>query len=272
MTESDFNRISAELSAVNGGDAFFGRTDPAGLPKMKQAVLLTDETVAALLPLTQADRPGEYSTSDAIKHLHSDFQTTLSPVTNRAEQIADGLISLLPRIKRDILSDALAIYEGDPAATSPTEVMLCYPGFFAITVYRIAHAVFSLGAPCLARMMSEYAHRETGIDIHPGAEIGESFCIDHGTGVVIGETARIGRAVKIYQGVTLGAKSFERDESGGLIKGKKRHPTVGDGCVIYAGATILGGDTVIGDGCVIGGNVWLTHSLPAGTRVYYDKK
>ena len=145
--------------------------------------------------------------------------------------------------------------------------MICYPGFFAISIFRLAHELYLLKVPVIPRLMTEYAHSETGVDIHPGATIGDSFFIDHGTGIVIGETAVIGRNVKIYQHVTLGAKSFAVGENGELVKGLKRHPDIGNDVIIYAGATILGGDTVIGDGSVIGGNVWLTHSLPAGSRV-----
>ena len=149
------------------------------------------------------------------------------------------------------------------------EIILCYPGFYAILVYRIAHLLYTLSIPFLPRMISEVAHSRTGIDIHPGAKIGARFCIDHGPGVVIGETARIGDRVKIYQGVTIGAKSFATDKDGRLIREIKRHPDIGNGCVIYANATILGGDTVIGDNSIIGGNVWLTHSVPNDSRVYY---
>jgi serine O-acetyltransferase len=186
--------------------------------------------------------------------------------------IIERFLFSLPKIKRQILKDAFAIYEGDPAATSVEEIILCYPGFFATVVYRISHLLWLNGVRYLPRLMSEIAHERTGIDIHPGAEIGESFCIDHGTGVVIGETTVIGDRVKIYQGVTLGAKSFRADNEGNLIKGGKRHPTIGNNCVIYAGATILGGDTVIGSNSVIGGNVWLTHSVPENSKVYYKEK
>ena len=174
---------------------------------------------------------------------------------------------------RDILelicpdTDVQAAYEGDPAATCREEVMLAYPAFEAISVFRIAHELYCLHIPMLPRMMTEYAHSVTGIDIHPGAEIGPYFFIDHGTGVVIGETTVIGAHVKLYQGVTLGAKSFAVQPDGTLVKGRKRHPDIGSNVVIYAGATILGGDTKIGDGCVIGGNVWLTHSVDPGKRV-----
>ena len=170
-------------------------------------------------------------------------------------------------LRTELSEDIAFAYESDPAAGSIDEIILCYPGFLAIFVYRLAHILYLHGIPLLPRMMSEYAHSKTGIDIHPGAKIASPFFIDHGTGVVIGETAEIGRYVKIYQGVTLGAKSIAgRDTSQG-----KRHPTIGDRCIIYAGATILGGDTVIGNDCIIGGNVWLTHSVPWGTTVIYKE-
>ena len=190
----------------------------------------------------------------------------------RAREISSEILQSLPTVKEMLICDAEAIYKGDPAARSVGEIILAYPGFFAVMIYRMARLFYSRNIPYIPRIMTERAHRLTGIDIHPGAIIGDSFCIDHGTGVVIGETATIGSRVKIYQGVTIGAKSFEPDGAGGLVKGKKRHPDIGNDCVIYAGATILGGDTVIGDGCVIGGNVWLTHSLPCSSTVYYNEK
>ena len=188
------------------------------------------------------------------------------------EEIAYSIMEALPELKRKLLRDVQAIYEGDPAATSPEEVILSYPGFYAISIYRLAHELYLRRIPYIPRLMTEYAHEKTGIDIHAGATIGEYFFIDHGTGIVIGETTTIGDRVKIYQGVTLGAKSFELDSDGNPVKGIKRHPDIGNGCIIYANATILGGDTVIGDGAVIGGNVWLTHSVPAGEVVYYSPK
>ena len=172
----------------------------------------------------------------------------------------------LPAVRALLGSDARAAYEGDPAARSPDEALVCYPGLAAITHHRIAHELYALGVPLVARIVAELAHGETGIDIHPGAEIGASFFIDHGTGVVIGETARLGERVRLYQGVTLGAKSFPLDEEGRLVKGIPRHPIVEDDVIIYAGATILGRVT-IGRGSSIGGNVWLTHSVPPGSRV-----
>jgi serine O-acetyltransferase len=184
----------------------------------------------------------------------------------RAASIAARFLSGLVELRRLVLLDVRAAFEGDPAASSLDEVVFSYPGVRAVTVYRIAHALWLLGAQVVPRMMSEQAHAETGIDIHPGAEIGEAIFIDHGTGVVIGETTRIGSRVRIYQGVTLGALSLPtgaaRQQSG-----RKRHPTIEDDVIIYANATILGGDTVIGRGTVIGGNTWITESVPPGARI-----
>ena len=186
---------------------------------------------------------------------------------DEADKLAAELIQTLPEIMDVLHTDIQAAYEGDPAAKSVEEVILTYPAFKAISIYRIAHKLYQMQVPILPRIMTEYAHQLTGIDIHPGAQIGRYFFIDHGTGVVIGETTTIGQHVKLYQHVTLGAKSFEVGEDGILVKGVKRHPDIGDYVVIYAGATILGGETVIGDHCVIGGNVWLTHSLAPGQTV-----
>ena len=186
---------------------------------------------------------------------------------SEASRKALELIDSLPGILEILKTDIRAGYEGDPAAKSIDEIILTYPAFQAISIYRMAHKLYQMNIPLVPRMMTEYAHRITGIDIHPGATIGPYFFIDHGTGVVIGETTTIGEHVKLYQHVTLGAKSFEVGEDGTLVKGIKRHPDIGDRVVIYAGATILGGETVIGDDCVIGGNVWLTHSIPAGETV-----
>lgn len=187
---------------------------------------------------------------------------------DRADEITIELINRLPEIREKLQTDIQAAFEGDPAALTTEEILLGYPSIIAISVHRIAHVLYELKVPVIPRIMSECAHQMTGIDIHPGASIGDYFFIDHGTGVVIGETCTIGNRVKIYQGVTLGAKSFSVDEYGHPIKGTKRHPDIEDNVVIYAGATILGGDTVIGHDSIIGGNVWLTHSVPPFSRVY----
>ena len=185
------------------------------------------------------------------------------------DQVCGQVAARLPEVKRLLLLDVEALYEGDPAAGSREEVMVTYPGFKAISIFRIAHELYVLDAPLIPRIMTEYAHERTGIDIHPGATVGEYFFIDHGTGIVIGETTTIGHHVKLYQGVTLGAKSFELDANGNPVKKIKRHPDIGNHVVIYANATILGGNTVIGDNCVIGGNTWLTRSVEAGSIVTY---
>ena len=190
----------------------------------------------------------------------------------RSRRVVETFFDSLPELRRALLLDVQAAYDGDPAASNLAEIIFAYPGIVAVTIYRVAHELHGLGVPLLPRIMTEYAHSRTGIDIHPGARIGHSFFIDHGTGVVIGETAEIGDWVKIYQGVTLGALSFPRDERGKLIRGAKRHPTIQDGVVIYSGATILGGDTVICQGSVIGANTWVMKSVPPGTKVLADNR
>lgn len=187
---------------------------------------------------------------------------------DKAGEITINFLRKLPSIREILQTDIQAAYDGDPAAATTEEILLSYPSVTAITVHRIAHILYNLEVPVIPRIMSEQAHEITGIDIHPGARIGKRFFIDHGTGVVIGETCFIGNNVKLYQGVTLGAKSFTLDENGNPIKGIKRHPDIEDNTVIYSGATILGGDTVIGHDSIIGGNVWLTHSVPPFSRVY----
>lgn len=191
-------------------------------------------------------------------------------VGRRAIQVANDLASSLPSIRRLLDKDVQAAFVGDPSAKSIDEIIFCFPGFAAVMRHRIAHQLYLSGAPVIARIISEISHSETAIDIHPGAKIGEGFFIDHGTGVVIGETAIIGRNVRLYQSVTLGAKRFNLDEDGSLVKGIERHPIIEDDVVIYAGATILGRVT-IGKGSSIGGNVWLTHSVPASSNVTQAK-
>ncbi len=184
-----------------------------------------------------------------------------------ASEIANDFSNKIPNIYNLLLTDIQAIIEGDPAANSEYEIIRTYPGFSAIAFYRIAHELFELEVPLLPRMITEFAHSQTGIDIHPGANIGHHFFIDHGTGIVIGETTHIGNYVKLYQGVTLGALSVSKN-----MASLKRHPTIEDRVVIYSGATILGGETIIGEGSIIGGNVWLTDSLPAKTKIYHQEQ
>ena len=194
-----------------------------------------------------------------------------SAIEQNAHQKVLAFLQQIPKIRLTLAKDVEAAYAGDPACTSLDEVIFCYPGLEAITIYRLAHALYELQIPLIPRMMTEWAHSKTGIDIHPGAVIGEYFFIDHGTGIVIGGTAVLGNWVKLYQGVTLGALSFPKDEAGELVRNTKRHPTIEDNVVIYANATILGGNTVIGRDAVIGSSVWLTSSVPPGTTVMIEK-
>jgi serine O-acetyltransferase len=207
--------------------------------------------------------------SRGIRHDCFKYDLACTECDQRGYEHALALLESIPELQDTLGKDIIAVYEGDPAAKSYDEIIFSYPGMFAVTVHRIANRLHTLGVPLLPRMMSEYVHGETGIDIHPGATIGERFVIDHGTGVVIGETAKIGRSVRIYQGVTLGALSVPKGEIEEM-KGKKRHPTIEDDVIIYAGATILGGDTVIGARSVIGGNVWITESVPPDTTVMLE--
>lgn len=257
---------------------------PAHTPGLKDAILPDREEVRRLLrdlqtvlfprffPQLRTD-----SQRELLRRVHRRLMEQVAlalpfgpPFGCDASCVGERLIAKLPEIRQALIKDAEAIYLGDPAARTREVVMLCYPGFYAMLIQRLAHELYLLRVPLLPRMMTEYAHEKTGIDIHAGASIGEYFCIDHGSGIVIGETAVIGNHVKLYQGVTLGARSFALDQHGHPVKGHKRHPEIRDHVVIYANATILGGDTVIGDHCVIGGNVWITQSVPAGTTVYFN--
>ncbi|MEK7779708.1 MAG: serine O-acetyltransferase EpsC [Pseudomonadota bacterium] len=199
-------------------------------------------------------------------HYNSSLEILSNEDREQSAIITQAFAKQLPQVRQLVESDIKAAYEGDPAARNIDEVLVCYPGIMATMHYRLGHVLYQLGVPLIARMISEIAHSETGIEIHPGAQIGSSFFIDHGTGVVIGETAIIGNNVRLYQAVTLGAKRFPVDENGALVKGNLRHPIVEDDVVIYAGATILGRIT-IGCGSTIGGNVWLTRSVPPGSNV-----
>jgi len=233
----------------------------------QRIALIVKRGLALLHPCVYGEL-GSKDTTDGIAQSLEKEIGLLMPRTDASATVA-AFLARLPEVKRLVATDVQAAYEGDPAATSPMEVVMAYPGLYAVTIHRLAHELYNLKVPIIPRIMSEIAHSKTGIDIHPGATIGERFFIDHGTGVVIGETTVIGRNVKLYQGVTLGAKSFQKDpETGALVKGIKRHPNVEDNVVIYAGATILGGDTTIGHDSEIGGSVWLIESVPPNSRVY----
>jgi serine O-acetyltransferase len=206
----------------------------------------------------------------SLKSVTGMEQKTDDEITALAVQKTLAFLLRIPHVRQKLTGDVAAAYDGDPAAKSFDEIILCYPGLAAIAVYRIAHELHLLEIALIPRIMAEFAHSKTGIDIHPGAMVGDNFFIDHGTGVVIGETSVIGNTVRIYQGVTLGALSFKKDKNGRVVKGGKRHPTIEDHVVIYAGATILGGETVVGKNSIIGGNVWLLESVPPNTTITHQ--
>jgi serine O-acetyltransferase len=261
----------------------------ANLPGQKAVVAQLENLVAMMFPGCHGHAPlASESAEEMLRRTLADTAVNLRDQVQRAfayqcefekcrncgdcqklaTRAVTSLLDQLPQIRSVLQEDIVAAYEGDPAARSTMEIVMSYPGLYAITVHRIAHALYREKVPLIPRVMGEHAHARTGIDIHPGAQIGPGFFIDHGTGVVIGETTIIGRRVKLYQGVTLGALSFAKDAKGKLIKGVKRHPNVQDNVVIYAGATILGGETTIGHDSVVGANVWLIHSVPPHSKVY----
>ena len=227
---------------------------------------IVNHGLAALHPCVY----GDLTARGAVGEIAADLQKEIALLCpgRDAKEIVDDFVAALPEVRRLVETDVQAAYDGDPAATSRMEVVMAYPGLYAVTINRLAHVLYKLKVPIVPRVMSELAHSKTGIDIHPGATIGERFFIDHGTGVVIGETTVIGRNVRLYQGVTLGGLSFDKDSTGALVKGLKRHPNIEDNVVIYANATILGGDTTIGHDSEIGGNVWIKESVPPYSRVY----
>ncbi len=249
----------------------YNRSSCRQMPSKAEAQQFTDELINFLFPVCIGQ---DYSLEQAeleFQLRQIQFKELLLPLKRQLpaspESLTEGFFSALPAIYQSLLKDAEAILRFDPAANSLEEIMLAYPGFFAITVYRLSHRLYELKIPILPRVISEYAHGRTGIDIHPGARIGESFFIDHGTGVVIGETCLIGNHVKIYQGVTLGALSVEK-----TMAHTKRHPTIEDNVTLYSGSTVLGGDTVVGHDTVIGGNVWLTESVLPYSVVYHKSE
>jgi serine O-acetyltransferase len=280
----NLERIVADLRDIRIKD-HETREGPVKLPSRKALVGVVEGLAAALFPnrLGLCEVTGEgvdffvghtldIALGELLRQVRLDFEFTsgvadlLDEDSDRAACVVSAFASELPKVRTLLDTDIRAAFDGDPAAHSMDEVLICYPGVTAIIHHRFAHILYKLGAPLLARMIAEIAHSSTGIDIHPGAEIGERFFIDHGTGVVIGETTIIGRNVRLYQAVTLGAKRFPTDEHGALVKGGARHPIVEDDVVVYAGATILGRVT-IGRGSSIGGNVWLTRSVPPGSTI-----
>ena len=277
--KAEIRKTVEALGAVSTDEAL-RRAHTCPPPDRQEVVKVIHELQALLFPLVyRREYPNmadETLLSQALYRLRDQLAAALrfrmeagEAAEAAADEICAAFAERLPEVKRLLLLDVEALYEGDPAAVSREEVMISYPGFRAITIFRIAHELYLLKAPLIPRIMTEYAHERTGIDIHPGATVGEYFFIDHGTGIVVGETTTIGDHVKLYQGVTLGARSFELDENGNPVKNIKRHPDIGNYVVIYANATILGGDTVIGDHCVIGGNTWLTRSVAAGSVISY---
>jgi len=254
----NLNDIQNKLDSINSNVLKVQRNDYTGMKEnvLRAFLFMVDAMFPTYSKLIHKD--DDYL-SIAYENILKAFEYTTSK--EQAKENADKLINKLPEILETLNQDVKAAYEGDPACKSIDEIIICYPAFLAIAAYRIAHEIYLMNETLIARIISEYAHQKTGIDIHPGATIGKEFFIDHGTGVVIGETCTIGQHVKLYQHVTLGAKSFPVNEDGSLVKNLKRHPDIGNNVVIYAGATILGGDTRIGNNCIIGGNIWLTHSV-----------
>jgi serine O-acetyltransferase len=246
------------------------RRQSSGLPLKRNVAAFVDGLLGLLFPQLAEDGAATAEEIQArLSLLRRDLRDLVSPFagSGQAEEITQAFGEAVPDLYAAIRLDADAIVAGDPAAESIDEVVAAYPGFLAIGTHRIAHAIHGLGVPVLPRLIAEVAHTRTGIDIHPGATIGRSFCIDHGTGIVVGETAVIGDDVKLYQGVTLGAMSVAKSNAG-----KKRHPTIEDRVVLYANATVLGGDTVVGHDSVVGGNVWLTNSVPPYSLVYHTSQ
>jgi serine O-acetyltransferase len=278
-----FQNILSELHSFENREYNYFHSTPNLIPSRKEIISILKNIQCLMFPdYFHLDENDGKSSMQVMEEVYGKLKKQITAafafcsdcdeVKADIDELAAEMVSIIPKIKEALIKDVQAIYEGDPAARAPEEIILSYPGFYAISIYRIAHEFYIRKIPYIARLMTEFAHEKTGIDIHAGATIGEYFFIDHGTGIVIGETTTIGNNVRIYQGVTLGAKSFELDEKGNPIKGIKRHPDIGNNCIIYANATILGGSTKIGDGCVIGGNVWLTHSVPAGKVIYYNEK
>lgn len=290
LNSEKIERLVGEIASTYKGDSGINFIDTSNLPVRDKIVEILDLFTELLFPGYTGKRTVtksniNYVVIDILYHVYTELSEQIERAYKyrcrmekcdtggcraMAEDAAEHLLTRLPEIREMLKGDVGAAYDGDPAAKSYEEIVISYPCIIAIATYRIAHELYLKGVPLIPRIMTECAHARTGIDIHPGAQISRNFFIDHGTGVVIGETTIIGENVKIYQGVTLGALSFPKDERGRIIKGGKRHPTIEDNVVIYAEATILG-DVVIGKGAVIGGNVWIKESVPAGVSVTTPK-
>ena len=280
------DEIAGALIATYADGVGVNPTSDESFPRRSEVIELTEKLLELVFPGFDRDNSGAPSTETLLREAYDKLTGQIcralrsadkkvrcdcaskcrcSP-NDRCSSAAMALLRELPGLREIVKKDVAAGYAGDPAATSFDEIVLSYPGLKAVTVQRLAHVLYTQNIPLLPRMMTEYVHSQTGIDIHPGAKLGAGIFIDHGTGVVIGETAVLGDNVRIYQGVTLGAGNFPKDACGMLIKGLKRHPTIGSNVTIYSGASVLG-DVTIGDNSVIGGNVWLTESLPEGTKI-----
>jgi serine O-acetyltransferase len=285
------DRLADAVLASYAAEPHLERIGRAFLPDRQRIVELLGALRELLFPgYFGAERPGrrelKFHAGNLLAHIQEDLAEQINqclcaerkcahcadpnPCRREAAGMAARFLARVPGIRAMLALDAQAAYDGDPAAKSIDEIIYCYPGFHAVTVYRLAHELLRLGVPLMPRIMTEYAHGATGTDIHPGARIGRSFFIDHATGVVIGETTVIGDHVKVYQGVTLGALSIPKDARGRAIRGRKRHPTIRDRVTIYSNATILGGGTVIGAGVTVSGNTFITESVPSGTLVAHE--
>lgn len=278
------DKIKEELLESYRSHGGINHMDGPNLPSQEGVDALATDLMHLLFPgyfekRTLTKQEFDEALEERLGHLHRNLAAEIRKCLQfrdggagdaaAAELEARQIIAALPTIRRLLRTDVEAAYVGDPAAPNFEEIILAYPFILAISLYRVAHVAYQRRVPLLPRMLTEYAHRRTGIDIHPGAQIGSHFFIDHGTGVVIGETTTIGSGVKLYQGVTLGAKSFKLDEHGKVVKGIKRHPDIEDNVTIYSGATILGGETRIGANSVVGANVWLMESMPPHSIAYY---
>ncbi len=286
MTKADLELLTRNLAATYADGEGVNTSDDRQLPRRAEVYGIVHKLLELIFPGFDGEREffagsAEFFAGALLSELYVELSDQVRrslrgrmmaddcancPIDERTQEAVLALLAALPEVRRIMKEDVAAAYAGDPAASSGAEIILSYPGIKAITIQRLAHVLYRHRVPMLPRLMTEYAHGLTGIDIHPGAQLGRGIFIDHGTGVVIGETVVLGDGARLYQGVTLGALNFPKDACGMLVKGKKRHPTIGERVIIYAGASVLG-DIEIGRDSVIGGNVWITESLPPGSKV-----